>query len=102
MKVLPEAIGSTFDENDEYGTEEQQVEKEAVDEEGNTTSVTETVSVTKLVRKRDESKRSYTVEYNGVIALAVQAIKELSEKVAAMEAYIGPEKLAAMPKGPTI
>jgi len=101
MKVLPEAIGSTFDENDEYGTEEQQVEKEVVDEEGNTTSVTETVSVTKLVRKRDESKRSYTVEYNGVIALAVQAIKELSEKVAAMEAYIGPENLAAMPKEPT-
>ncbi|MBB6116109.1 hypothetical protein F4826_003051 [Rahnella inusitata] len=101
MKVLPEAIGSTFDENDEYGTEEQQVEKEVVDEEGNTTSVTETVSVTKLVRKRDESKRSYTVEYNGVIALAVQAIKELSEKVAAMEAYIGPENLAAMSKEPT-
>ncbi|MBB6113123.1 hypothetical protein F4826_000001 [Rahnella inusitata] len=101
MKVLPEAIGSTFDENDEYGTEEQQVEKEVVDEEGNTNSVTETVSVTKLVRKRDESKRSYTVEYNGVIALAVQAIKELSEKVAAMEAYIGPENLAAMSKEPT-
>ncbi|RJT12790.1 pyocin knob domain-containing S74 family peptidase [Rahnella inusitata] len=98
MKVLPEAIGSTFDENDEYGTEEQQVEKEVMDEEGNTTSVTETVSVTKLVRKRDESKRSYTVEYNGVIALAVQAIKELSEKVAVMEAYIGPENLAAMSK----
>jgi len=101
MKVLPEAIGSTFDEKDEYGTEEQRVEKEVVDEEGNTTSVTETVSVTKLVRKRDETKRSYTVEYNGVIALAVQAIKELSEKVAAMEAYIGPENLAAMSKEPT-
>jgi hypothetical protein len=41
------------------------------------------------------------VEYNGVIALAVQAIKELSEKVAAMEAYIGPENLAAMSKEPT-
>ena len=101
MKVLPEAIGSTFDEKDEYGTEEQQVEKEVVDEEGNTTIVTETVSVPKLVRKRDDSKRSYTVEYNGVIALAVQAIKELSEKVSAMEAYIGPENLASMSKEPT-
>ncbi|RJT50296.1 tail fiber domain-containing protein [Rahnella variigena] len=101
MKVLPEAVGSIFDENDEYGTEEQQVEREVVDDEGNTTTVTETVSVTKLTSKRDESKRSYTVEYNGVIALAVQAIKELSEKVAAMEAYIGPENLTAMSKEPT-
>jgi len=98
MKVLPEAVGSTFDENDEYGTEEQQVEREVVDEEGNTTTVTETVSVTKLTRKRDESKRSYTVEYNGVIALAVQAIKELSKEVNDLKALMGSNKLTAISK----
>lgn len=59
------------------------------------------VKVTKLIKKRDDSKRSYTVEYSGVIALAVQAIKELSEKVSALEAYIGPENLAAMSNEPT-
>ncbi|WP_112288445.1 tail fiber domain-containing protein [Rahnella sp. AN3-3W3] len=98
MKVLPEAIGSTFDENDEYVTEEQKVEKEIVGEDGKTTIETETVSVPKLIRKRDESKRSYTVEYNGVIALAVQAIKELSAKVTELEAIIDPDKLAAISK----
>jgi hypothetical protein len=98
MKVLPEAVGSIFDENDEYGTEEQQVEREVVDDEGNTTTVTETVSVTKLIRKRDESKRSYTVEYNGVIALAVQAIKELSKEVNELKAIIGSDKLSAISK----
>lgn len=98
MKVLPEAIGSIFDENDEYGTEEQQVEREVVDDEGNTTTVTETVSVTKLTRMRDESKRSYTVEYNGVIALAVQAIKELSKEVSELKSIIGSDKLEAISK----
>ena len=59
------------------------------------------VKVTKLIKKRDDSKRSYTVEYSGVIALAVQAIKEFSEQVSALEAYIGPENLTAMSKEPT-
>lgn len=98
MKVLPEAIGSTFDENDEYVTEEQQVEKEIVGEDGKTTIETATVSMPKLIRKRDESKRSYTVEYNGVIALAVQAIKELSKEVSELKALMGSDKLAAISK----
>ena len=41
------------------------------------------------------------VEYSGVVALLLEGIKELSEKVSAMEAYIGPENLAAMSKEPT-
>jgi len=98
MKVLPEAIGSTFDENDEYVTEEQQVEKEIVGEDGKTTIETATVSMPKLIRKRDESKRSYAVEYNGVIALAVQAIKELSKEVSELKALMGSDKLAAISK----
>lgn len=69
MKVLPEAIGSVFDDHDRY----EQVEE--INEHG------ETVLVNKLVHARDDSKRSYTVEYAGVVALCVQAIKALNEKV---------------------
>lgn len=100
-EVLPEAIGSVFDDRDEYGEVEEDVEKEIEDEDGQKVKVTVKEKKFQLIRKRDDSKRSYTVEYSGVIALAVQAIKELSEKVAAMEAYIGPENLAAMSKEPT-
>ncbi|WP_426785120.1 tail fiber domain-containing protein [Rahnella variigena] len=100
-EVLPESIGTVFEDNDQYGVVEEEVQREVADENGVKTIVTETVQVTKLIRKRDDSKRSYTVEYSGVIALAVQAIKELSEKVTALEAYIGPENLAAMSKEPT-
>ncbi len=85
-EVLPESIGTVFEDNDQYGVVEEEVQREVEDENGVKTVVTETVQVTKLIRKRDDSKRSYTVEYSGVIALAVQAIKELSEKVSALEA----------------
>jgi len=73
LEVLPEAVGSVFDDYDQY----QQVEE--MNGEG------EIVVVNRLVRKRDESKRSYTVEYSGVVALCVQAIKELKTKVETLE-----------------
>lgn len=96
-EVLPEAVSSVFDDHNEYGEVEEEVE---VDEEigGVITKVTKKVTVTKMIRERDDSKRSYTVEYSGVLALAVQAIKELSEKVSVLEAYIGPGKLVAITK----
>ena len=73
MEVLPEAIGSVFDDHDRY----EQIEE--INEQG------ETVLVNKLVHARDDSKRSYTVEYAGVVALCVQAIKALNEKVGQLE-----------------
>lgn len=73
MEVLPEAIGSVFDDHDRY----EQVEE--INDQG------ETVLVNKLVHERDDSKRSYTVEYAGVVALCVQAIKALNEKVGQLE-----------------
>jgi hypothetical protein len=100
-EVLPESIGTVFEDNDQYGEVEEEVQKEVEDGNGVKSMITETVKVTKLIKKRDDSKRSYTVEYSGVIALAVQAIKELSEQVSALEAYIGPENLAAMSKEST-
>ncbi len=53
------------------------------------------VKVRELIRERDDSLRSYSVEYSGVVALAVETIKELSAKVSQLEAFIGSEKLAA-------
>ncbi|VEB97250.1 Uncharacterised protein [Cedecea lapagei] len=69
LKVLPECVGSVFDDHDIY----EDVEEENADG--------ETVTVRRLIHKRDDSKRSYTVEYSGVIALCVEAIKELNETV---------------------
>lgn len=57
LEVLPDCVGAVFDDPGEY------------DNEGN------------VIREPDLSKRSYSVEYSGVIALCVQAIKELNEKV---------------------
>ncbi|ELW9330890.1 tail fiber domain-containing protein [Citrobacter freundii] len=72
IKVLPEAVGSVFEDHDQY---------ESVEEinAGGETTITR-----HLVKKRDDSKRSYTVEYSGVVALCLQAIKELNEKVESM------------------
>lgn len=69
IEVLPDAVGMVFDDYDRY---------EDVTEQGDDG---EEVTVKKLVHKRDDSKRSYTVEYSGVVALCVEAIKELSETV---------------------
>ncbi|QLY64872.1 tail fiber domain-containing protein [Enterobacter asburiae] len=69
IEVLPEAVGTVFDEHDQYESVEE------VNEKG------EVVITNRLVKQRDESKRSYTVEYAGVIALCLQAIKELNKKV---------------------
>ena len=68
IKVLPEAVGSVFEDYDQYESVEE------VNENG------EVIITNQLVRKRDDSKRSYTVEYSGVIALCLQAIKELNDK----------------------
>ncbi|MCW7770924.1 tail fiber domain-containing protein [Enterobacter asburiae] len=69
IKVLPEAVGSVFEDHDHY---------ESVEEVNEAGEVTITQQLT---RKRDDSKRSYTVEYAGVIALCIQAIKELNDKI---------------------
>ncbi|MDP9554401.1 UNVERIFIED_ORG: hypothetical protein J2X96_004238, partial [Enterobacter mori] len=69
IKVLPEAVGSVFEDHDQY---------ESVEEFNEAGEVTFTQQLT---RKRDDSKRSYTVEYAGVIALCLQAIKELNDKI---------------------
>lgn len=72
IKVLPEAVGSVFEDHDQYESVEE------VNEAGEVTITRQ------LTRKRDDSKRSYTVEYSGVIALCLQAIKELNAKVEAL------------------
>lgn len=87
-EVLPEAIGTVFDDHDEYGEVDQEVEHEVVGENGEITTVKEIVKTQQIIRKRDDSKRSYSVEYSAVIALAVQAINELSEKVRSLEAEV--------------
>lgn len=69
IKVLPEAVGSVFEDHDQYESVEE------VNEAGEMTITQQ------LTRKRDDSKRSYTVEYAGVIALCLQAIKELNDKI---------------------
>ena len=69
IKVLPEAVGSVFEDYDQYESVEE------VNEAG------EVAITQQLTRKRDDSKRSYTVEYAGVIALCLQAIKELNDKI---------------------
>ncbi|MFD3247463.1 tail fiber domain-containing protein [Rahnella aquatilis] len=97
MKVLPESVSSVFDDHDEYG-EVDEVVQEEVEIDGEMTSVERTVQVTKLIKERDITKRSYSVEYSGVVALLVEAVKELSSKVSAMETFIGPDKLAAIAK----
>ena len=81
MEVLPEAVGSVFEDHDVYEEVEEEVQNEVVGEDGEKTFITETIKVNKLLRKRDESQRSYTVEYAGVVALCVQAIKELRQEV---------------------
>ncbi|MFC3189814.1 tail fiber domain-containing protein [Pseudocitrobacter faecalis] len=61
LEVLPDCVGSVFDDPGEF------------DNEGN------------VIREPDVTKRSYSVEYSGVVALCVQAIKELNKRVAALE-----------------
>ncbi|SHI13021.1 Chaperone of endosialidase [Pantoea sesami] len=73
IKVLPEAVGSVFDDHDQYESFEE------INETG------EVKITSQLTRKRDDSKRSYTVEYSGVIALCLQAIKELNKKVESLQ-----------------
>ena len=73
IKVLPEAVGSVFEDHDQY---------ESVEEVNEAGEVTITQQLT---RKRDDTKRSYTVEYSGVIALCLQALKELNHKVESMQ-----------------
>lgn len=73
IKVLPEAVGSVFEDHDQF---------ESVEEVNEAGEVTIT---SRLTRKRDDSKRSYTVEYSGVIALCLQAIKELNNKVESLQ-----------------
>ena len=73
IKVLPEAVGSVFEDHDQYETVEE------VNEAGEVTFPQQ------LTRKRDDSKRSYTVEYSGVIALCLQALKELNYKVESLK-----------------
>ncbi|SAA62804.1 Uncharacterised protein [Enterobacter roggenkampii] len=69
IKVLPEAVGSVFEDHDQYES------VEVVNEAGEVTITRQ------LTRQRDDNKRSYTVEYSGVIALCLQAIKELNDKI---------------------
>lgn len=81
LKVLPEVVGSVFEDNDEYADApvKDKDGKPVLDDAGNV------VTATQLIRRRDESKRSYTVEYSGVIALCVAALKELDQAVIALE-----------------
>ncbi|AXF65220.1 tail fiber domain-containing protein [Leclercia sp. W17] len=91
IDVLPEAVGSVFDDHNHYAEVEETEEVEEVDENGNVTTISRPVKVTRLVKPLDESKRSYTVEYSGVVALCLQAIKELNAKVETLEKKLNPQ-----------
>lgn len=85
MPVLPEAIGAVFDDYDQYEEVEEQYEVETTGENGEPVTVTETRMVTRLKKPRDESKRSYTVDYAAVTGLVLQAAVELDQAVLVME-----------------
>ena len=93
LEVLPEAVGSVFDDHDEYEEVEVDVEVEQVDEDGTPVigedgkpvTITERQLVTRLKRARDESKRSYTVDYSAVTGLVLQTAVELDQAVSALE-----------------
>lgn len=72
IDVLPEAVGTIFDQHDRYESIEQRNAK------GNV------VIVNLPVKKRDESKRSYTVEYSGVIAFCLKKLQEHNKKIHAL------------------
>lgn len=95
LEVLPEAVGSVFDDHDEYEEVETDVEVEQTGENGQTVIVTEKQLVTRLKRARDDSKRSYTVDYSAVAGLVLQttveldqAILDIEQKQNNMEAYL--------------
>lgn len=85
LEVLPEAVGSVFDDHDEYEEVEVDVEIEKVGEDGEPVTVTERQVITRLKRARDESKRSYTVDYSAVTGLVLQTAIELDHAVTALE-----------------
>ena len=87
MQVLPEAIGSVFDDYDQYESVEEPYEVEKFDENGDAITVIETRVVTRLKRARDDTKRSYTVDYAAVTGLVLQAAVELDMAVTSMEKY---------------
>jgi len=66
LNVLPECVGSVFDDQGDF------------DDEG------------QLVREPDLTRRSYSVEYSGPVALCIQAIKELKKKVLELEQKVSP------------
>lgn len=93
LEVLPEAVGSVFDDHDEYEEVEVDVEVEQVSEDGTPVigedgkpvTITERQLVTRLKRARDESKRSYTVDYSAVTGLVLQTAVELDQAVTVLE-----------------
>lgn len=85
MQVLPEAIGSVFDDYDQYESVEEPYELETFDENGEAIIVTETRVVTRLKRARDDTQRSYTVDYAAVTGLVLQTAVELDQAVTALE-----------------
>lgn len=97
IDVLPEAVGSVFDDHDQYEEVEETEEYDEVDEGGNVTKGYRSVKVNRLVKERDETKRSYTVEYSGVVALCLQAIKELNAKVETLEKKLNPQGTKEQP-----
>jgi len=85
MDVLPEAIGSVFDDYDQYESVEEPYEVETFDENGEPITVTETRVVTRLTRPRDDTRRSYTVDYAAVTGLVLQTAVELDQAVTTLE-----------------
>ncbi|GAL60554.1 hypothetical protein EV102420_48_00010 [Pseudescherichia vulneris NBRC 102420] len=85
MDVLPEAIGSVFDDYDQYESVEEPYQDEKLAENGEPITVTETRVVTRLKRARDDSKRSYTVDYAAVTGLVLQTAVELDQALTTIE-----------------
>ena len=97
IDILPEAVGAVFDDHNHYEEVEETEEVDEVDEEGSITKVSRIIKVNRLVKPLDETKRSYTVEYSGVVALCLQAIKELNAKVETLEKKLNPQEAEEQP-----
>ena len=93
LDVLPEAVGSVYDDHDEYEEVEVDVEVESIGDDGEPVigddgkpvTVTQRQVITRLKRARDESKRSYTVDYSAVTGLVLQTAVELDQAVTDLE-----------------
>lgn len=83
--MLREAIGSVFEDYDQYENVEEPYMVEMFDEKGKSITVTETRAITRLKRVFDDRKRSYYMDYAAVTSPVLQKAIELDQSVTVLE-----------------